>query len=60
MIVSEKLHQNLSEYIQFLFRNISKFNRIEIISRNFKNFMREKLNPSYKHQILVSAFFRLR
>ena len=56
MIVSEKLHQNISEYIQFLFRNIFKFNKNEIISRNFKNFKREKLNPSYKYKVLVSAF----
>ena len=45
MIVSEKSHQNLSEYIHFLHRKIFKFNKIGIISRNFENFMREKLNP---------------
>ena len=44
MIVSEKSHQNLSEYIQFLFSKLFKFNKIWIISRNFENFMREKLN----------------
>ena len=27
MIVSEKSHQNLSEYIQFLFRKIFKFDK---------------------------------
>ena len=41
MIVSEKSHQNLSEYIHFLFRKIFKLNKIGIISRNFENFMRK-------------------
>ena len=27
MILSEKSHQNLSDYIQFLFKNIFKFNK---------------------------------
>ena len=62
MIVSEKSHQNLSEYIQFLFLKISKFNKNGINIHKFfsnKNFKREKLNPSYEHQALASAFFRL-
>ena len=59
MIASEKSHQNITEYIQFLFRKIFKFNKNEIISKSFVNFKREKLNLSYEHQVLVSAFFRL-
>ena len=45
MIVSEKSNQNLSEYILFFFRKIFILNKIRIITRNFENFMREKLNP---------------
>ena len=41
MIVSEKSHQNLSEYIHFLFRKIFKSDKIGIISRNFENFKRK-------------------
>ena len=59
MIVSEKSHQNLLEYIQFSFKKLSKFNKNRIIFRNFEYFKREKLNPSNEHQVMVIAFFRL-
>ena len=48
MIVSEKLHQNQSEYNQFLIKKRFVLNKNGIISRNLKkiqNFKSEKLNP---------------
>ena len=43
MIVSEKLHQNLSDIIQFLFQKTFEFNRKKIISieqiRNSGNYI---------------------
>ena len=58
MIVSGKSQQNLSEYIQFLFKIRFEFIKYGIISKKTQNFRREILNPLYEHQLLASVFFR--
>ena len=55
MIVSEKSHQDLSDYIQFLFKKIVKFNKKRIIFsekvRNLGNY-----NYDYAHSFFGNYF----
>ena len=58
MTVSEKSHEYLSDYIQFSFKKRFKLNKNRFISKNAK-FQERKVNSSYEHQMMTSAFLDL-
>ena len=54
MIVSEKLHQNVSEYFQFLFKNRFEFNKKRIIISSEK--IINSSNYDYAHSFFGKHF----